>query len=217
MLGDAGLPYRNRGLQDSAIQCYCPIGEPEERLPSIEELLAAYDDNVQFLANEGRTVTSVSSVVDIVEESQTNKECNSDDDCADDQQCIANICVTLGIPTFRLIWTGDDDLDLHVLTPAGNEIYFGNPEADSGVLDQDDIPNEERDWVENVFFPSDGSAPPGTYTYWVVQFHQTGAADANRWELQVLDRETVIQSESGTAEDFLTVGESTRYTFDYNP
>jgi hypothetical protein len=27
----------------------------------------------------------------------------------------------------------------------------------------------------------------------------------------------VIQSESGTAEDFLTVGESTRYTFDYNP
>jgi hypothetical protein len=221
MLGDAGLPYRNRGLQDTAIQCYCPIGEPEERLPSIEELLAAYDDNVQFLANEG-TLTSVSSVVDIVEESQTNKECDSDDDCDDDQQCIANICVTLGIPTFRLIWTGDDDLDLHVLTPAGNEIYYGNPFADSGVLDQDDIPYEERDWVENVFFPSDGSAPPGTYTYWVVQFGQTGAADADPWELQVLDRETVIQSESGTAEDltaedFLTPPESTRYTFEYNP
>jgi hypothetical protein len=115
MLGDAGLPYRNRGLQDTAIQCYCPIGNPEERLPSIEELLAAYDDNVQFLANEG-ALTSVSSVVDIVEESQTNKECDSDDDCDDDQQCIANICVTLGIPTFRLIWTGDGTHDLLFLT-----------------------------------------------------------------------------------------------------
>jgi hypothetical protein len=115
MLGDAGLPYRNRGLQDTAIQCYCPIGNPEERLPSIEELLAAYDDNVQFLANEG-ALTSVSSVVDIVEESQTNKECDSDDDCDDDQQCIANICVTLGIPTFRLIWTGDGTHDSLFLT-----------------------------------------------------------------------------------------------------
>lgn len=114
-----------------------------------------------------------------------------------------------------------DDLDLHVLTPNGNEIDYNNKMADSGTLDQDDIPTEEGEYVENIFFPSDGSAPSGKYTYWVVQYGQVDAADP--WELQVLDKGTVIQSQTGVTEgngedvEYGEDVESTRYTFEYNP
>lgn len=108
-----------------------------------------------------------------------------------------------------------DDIDLHVITPFGNEIYFENTAADLGLLDHDDIPSEEGgfgDWVENVFFPVDGSAPSGTYEYFVVNYDQIGAADS--WELQVLTIDEVLESQSGT-----TVGtgqESPRFTFVHN-
>ena len=40
-------------------------------------------------------------------------------------------------------------------------------------------------WVENVYFPWDGTAPSGTYTYFVNQFDRIGAADD--WTLMLYE------------------------------
>ena len=63
-----------------------------------------------------------------------------------------------------LAWDGDADLDLHVICPGGEEIYFGRRTACGGQLDVDmNVPPRMSDEpVENVFWP-DSAAPPGTY------------------------------------------------------
>jgi len=102
-LEGTALLHHNRVLQSaetSLNECYCPIGEPAERLPTIEELQTVFDDNVQFLVKDG-TLTSVSSVTEIVEDGQTNPSCDSNDDCDDDEECVANTCEAAEFPLFQ--------------------------------------------------------------------------------------------------------------------
>jgi hypothetical protein len=69
-----------------------------------------------------------------------------------------------------LNWSGDCDLDLHVVDPLGVEIFFLNSTSPSGgQLDVDDIPDPGAtgNHVENVFWPT-GGAPRGTYNSFVV-------------------------------------------------
>ena len=63
-----------------------------------------------------------------------------------------------------LAWDSDADLDLHVVCPDGNEIYFGRRAACGGELDVDmNVPTRmSEEPVENVFWP-EGAAPPGVY------------------------------------------------------
>jgi hypothetical protein len=68
-----------------------------------------------------------------------------------------------------LDWSGDADLDLHVIDPSGFEIYFGATTSPSGgTLDTDKIPDcgEGGPHVENVFWPV-GGAPTGQYQAFV--------------------------------------------------
>lgn len=63
-----------------------------------------------------------------------------------------------------LTWDSEDDLDLHVIDPSGEEIYYSNTSSLSGgQLDRD---NQCSDFIlgqpENVFWPV-GSAPSGSY------------------------------------------------------
>jgi hypothetical protein len=71
-----------------------------------------------------------------------------------------------------LSWDGPSDVDLHVVGPDSNEIYFANrTTASGGTLDLDSNAGCSIDNVdnENVTWPS-GRAPSGTYTvrvdYW---------------------------------------------------
>jgi hypothetical protein len=59
----------------------------------------------------------------------------------------------------------DTDVDLHVVEPAGCEIYYGNDYCGSGGwLDLDSNPACSMDYVnnENIYWP-EGQAPEGTY------------------------------------------------------
>lgn len=69
-------------------------------------------------------------------------------------------------------WDAPSDVDLHVVEPSGEEIYFGNDlSATGGELDLESNLSCVIDGInsENVFWPG-GSAPSGTYTirvdYW---------------------------------------------------
>lgn len=80
--------------------------------------------------------------------------------------------------TFDLVQTGtgdvkvtlsfdrDVDVDLHVVEPSGEDVYFGNTTSETGgELDLDSNAGCSIDGVnnENIFW-ADGSAPSGTYT-----------------------------------------------------
>ena len=98
-----------------------------------------------------------------------------------------------------LNWSGDADLDLHVLDPDGTEIYFGNPTSSSGgVLDFDKIP-DQGDFgphVENVFWPT-GGAPAGGYQAWVVNLGGYGAGGPTDFTMDVFVDGELVNGDGG--------------------
>jgi hypothetical protein len=98
-------------------------------------------------------------------------ECSSDADCSGDTVCEEGTCVGAGVLRITLTFSMDTDLDLHVVTPSGEEVYFGNPSAAGGVLDVDTCVgacDSEPVHVENVFFNE--SMQSGFYEAYVVNF-----------------------------------------------
>ena len=74
----------------------------------------------------------------------------------------------VGEITLSLIWYNSDDVDLHVLTPSGTELYYGNRTVGSGTLDIDanaDMMMDEP--VENIYFTDPAE---GTYTVWIEDY-----------------------------------------------
>jgi tRNA A-37 threonylcarbamoyl transferase component Bud32 len=104
-----------------------------------------------------------------------------------------------------LRWSGDADLDLHVIDPDGVEIYFENARSPSGgTLDVDMVPQcgATGNNVENVFWPEGGSIP-GVYQAFVVHYGTSCATSAG-YELELKIDGEVVASDSGT----LAVGEA---------
>ena len=68
--------------------------------------------------------------------------------------------------TVSLLWDSTDDVDLHIMTPDGSEIYYGNRNAGGGELDIDanTSSNMMDNPVENIFFPTPAT---GTYSVWI--------------------------------------------------
>ncbi|HVL04008.1 MAG TPA: hypothetical protein VM386_06195, partial [Acidimicrobiales bacterium] len=101
-----------------------------------------------------------------------------------------------------LTWNSDDDLDLHVIDPSGERIWYGDRTAASGgELDRDDNVgvcgfDSEPGGVENVFWPT-GTAPSGNYTVEVYSYNDCAPANAD-WTLQVFSGSTLLSTQSGT-------------------
>ena len=100
-----------------------------------------------------------------------------------DQNCDGrDLTVGAGELQVTLLWNNDNDQDLHVVEPSGQEIWYGSrgPTATGGRLDRDDNVNmcgrdAEPGGVENVYWPT-GSAPDrGTYRVDVVQYSSCGS------------------------------------------
>ena len=78
-----------------------------------------------------------------------------------------------------LIWNNTNDLDLRVVTPLGEEIFYGSKrDTRGGYLDVDmNVRGETNKPVENIFWPA-GRAPEGRYRVYVQNyaFHERNRA-----------------------------------------
>ena len=73
-------------------------------------------------------------------------------------------------------WTGASDVDLHVIDPSGEEVFFGNlTSASGGTLDLDSNAacNIDNTNNENVVWPQ-GGAPSGEYQVYVEYWSDCG-------------------------------------------
>ena len=92
--------------------------------------------------------------------------------CAADSVCSTGVCVGQGALRFTLSWDRPGDMDLHVVTPAGHEIYYASRMQDGGNLDRDDT---TQTGPENVFWAS--TPAPGAYVVCVVPFSVSAATN----------------------------------------
>jgi tetratricopeptide (TPR) repeat protein len=76
---------------------------------------------------------------------------------------IAATGAKVGPVTVSLLWNSTDDLDLHVISPRGDEVFFENNKSSSGgILDIDRQVNSfVSNPVENIYW---SHPPSGTYT-----------------------------------------------------
>jgi len=84
-----------------------------------------------------------------------------------------------GILRCSLAWHNTDDLDIHVVEPGGNEIFYGRKESmTGGNLDVDmNISGETREPVENITWPDERRMREGEYTVFVHQFRKRETVD----------------------------------------
>lgn len=99
-------------------------------------------------------------------------QCNDTFRCDPGSTCARGLCVGQGALRFTLSWDRPGDMDLHVVTPAGREIYYASRMQDGGNLDRDDT---TQTGPENVFWAS--TPPPGTYLVCVVPFSISAATN----------------------------------------
>lgn len=116
--------------------------------------------------------------------------------------CSANRRAGTGDVAFRLVWDGVSDLDLFVEDPAGGCIYFAHPSSDAGgILDVDcNAATQCAHPIENVYWPA-GSAPAGTYTYWIYANSLLGSEAPLPFEVQVLRGPAVVWRHKGTIQE----------------
>jgi hypothetical protein len=89
--------------------------------------------------------------------------------CAAGEACVQSVCIGSGELRFTLTWDRPGDLDLHVVTPEGREIFYRNHFGNGGTLDHDD---RTGTGPENIFWPS--TPPRGLYLVCVVPYQISG-------------------------------------------
>ena len=96
-------------------------------------------------------------------------------------------------------WDAPSDVDLHLVDPSGEEVYYGNTaSASGGVLDLDSNPACAIDGKnnENITWPS-GTPPHGTYTVRLDYYDGCGVS-ATKYLVTVQVKGQTTRTFSGT-------------------
>ena len=116
-----------------------------------------------------------------------------------------------------LIWNNRNDLDLHVVAPSGEEIYYAHKNSDcGGELDVDmNVSGETTKPVENIYWPR-GGAPLGHYKVFVRNYgYHEGARGKTEFRVELLVNGEVTHfngTVSGTGESSDVVTAEFDYT-----
>lgn len=107
-----------------------------------------------------------------------------------------------GNPRFNLVFTNQQnvDLDLYVKAPNGTIVSYLNPSAAGGTLDVDCLCNGcPQGPNENIFWQS-GTAPTGTYQYWVKYYGSCGGTtgQSSSYTLKVTRNGQILATKTGT-------------------
>jgi hypothetical protein len=98
-----------------------------------------------------------------------------------------------------LTWGGNDDLDLHVIEPSGEELSFSTPTTSTGgtLVGGDDIPDCEDTGAhgEEAYW-GPGQAVPGTYQVYVRNFGACDDDGAN-FDIQVSVNGEFVAGDTG--------------------
>lgn len=79
-----------------------------------------------------------------------------------------------GALRISLAWNNGDDLDLHMRTPRGEHLYYGNRRGGGAYLDLDMNGMDKHDDlnpVENIIFERESQIEEGIYKVWVNQYN----------------------------------------------
>ncbi|MBN1598483.1 MAG: hypothetical protein JW894_09330 [Bacteroidales bacterium] len=99
-------------------------------------------------------------------------------------------------------WDQLNDVDLHLIEPEGEEIYWDNPESDfGGVLDMDSNPACDLDGInnENITYDEEATIQVGEYTVRVDLHESCFVTDTTYFTVKVLVNDTLItELTSGT-------------------
>lgn len=112
-----------------------------------------------------------------------------------------------------LIWNNYNDLDLHIIDPNEEHIYFAHKQARSGGhldVDMNAGGRESNEPVENIYFP-EGKAPAGRYRVYVHFYasHDTENLTPFRCEVLVKDKVHTFTSEMAKGERMRLIYEFT--------
>jgi hypothetical protein len=200
----------DRSLQAST-SCYCAAVEFVDGAPTEREFSERYNQDVQLAAASNLfggsqyTITFLNEHVDpnlVTSPPRTYHYCDTAAECIAANQgsvCVSNECLRDGNPRFTLTWTGDDDLDLSVVTPAGVNISYQNDfdATTNGAFDTGFVQDVYGSHVESIYFPT---GLGGTYHIFVAQFAEQGEGDDN-WTLQVFVGGAMVGEISGEGSD----------------
>ncbi len=92
-----------------------------------------------------------------------------------------------------LIWNNFNDLDLHIIDPNEEHIYFAHKRARSGGhldVDMNAGGRESKEPVENIYFPA-GRAPAGRYRVYVHYYAQHDTENLTPFRCEVLVKDKV--------------------------
>ncbi|MGI6294815.1 MAG: YfaP family protein [Armatimonadota bacterium] len=92
-----------------------------------------------------------------------------------------------------LIWNNYNDLDLHIIDPNDERIYFAHKRARSGGhldVDMNAGGRESNEPVENIYFP-EGRAPAGRYRVYVHYYAQHDTENLTPFRCEVLVKDKV--------------------------
>lgn len=112
--------------------------------------------------------------------------------------------------SFRLLWTGESDLDLYVRSPLGDRVDFVRRVSESGgTLDVDcNVANAIEtnlcsEPMENIFWPR-GSAPAGEFRFWAFVADPKGLKPEDVYKVEVRKGKKVVRTEIGKVVDLQT-------------
>ena len=155
-----------------------PVSNAVPSLQSIEVASVSNQPPANLLdTNEPATVIAVrpSDLVDTPDSSVMERRLNE-------------VSAKGGDIQISLFWKNYNDLDLHCIDPAGEEIFFSHKKSNAGGeldVDQNASPPFNNSPVENIFWPA-GQAPPGLYRVSVVHYAKHGGLDPTAFTVRTV-------------------------------